>query len=81
MVSKGYTTAKSILSDHRETLEKIAKALIEREVLDASEIKLLVDGQELPPLKPLSAKPDEGVQQVIKPERAPAKGGERPATA
>jgi len=57
-----------------------AKALIEREVLDASEIKLLVDGQNLPPIKPLPAKTDD-VQQVIKPERAPAKGGERPATA
>jgi cell division protease FtsH len=81
MVSTGYSTAKAILSENRDTLEKIAKALIEREVLDASEIKLLVDGQNLPPLPPLPAKPDDGVQQVIKPERAPAKGGERPATA
>jgi len=50
-------------------------------VLDATEIKMLVEGQELPPIKPLPAKTDDGVQQVIKPERAPAKGGERPATA
>ena len=54
--------------------------LIEREVLDASEIKLLVEGQGLPPIKPLPAKTDENVQQVIKPERATATGGERPAT-
>jgi cell division protease FtsH len=81
MVSIGYATAKKILSENRETLIRIAKALIEREVLDASEIKLLVDGQDLPPIKPLPAKTDDGVQQVIKPERAPAKGGERPATA
>jgi cell division protease FtsH len=81
MVSIGYATAKKILSENRETLIRIAKALIEREVLDASEIKLLVDGQNLPPIKPLPAKTDDGVQQVIKPERAPAKGGERPATA
>lgn len=81
MVSAGYATAKGILSENRETLILIAKALIEREVLDASEIKLLVEGQALPPLKPLPAKTDDGVQQVIKPERAPAKGGERPATA
>jgi cell division protease FtsH len=80
MVSRGYATAKGILSENRETLIQIAKALIEREVLDASEIKLLVDGQNLPPIKPLPAKTDD-VQQVIKPERAPAKGGERPATA
>jgi cell division protease FtsH len=81
MVSRGYATAKGILSENRETLIRIAKALIEREVLDASEIKMLVEGQELPPIKPLPAKTDDGVQQVIKPERAPAKGGERPATA
>src|SRR6202171_4694466 len=81
MVSTGYATAKGILSENRETLIRIAKALIEREVLDASEIKLLVEGQDLPPIKPLPAKTDDGVQQVIKPERSPAKGGERPATA
>ena len=83
MVGVGYTTAKGILSENRETLENIARALIEREVLDASEIKMLVEGQNLPPFKPLSSKPDDGVQHVIKPDpgRVPSKGGERPATA
>jgi cell division protease FtsH len=83
MVSAGYNTAKTILSDNRETLERIAQALIEREVLDAIEIKMLVEGTNLPPIKPLPSKNDDGVQQVIKPEpgRNPVKGGERPATA
>jgi cell division protease FtsH len=83
MVSAGYNTAKQILSDNRETLTKIALALIEREVLDAVEIKMLVEGANLPPIKPLPSKNDDGVQQVIKPEpgRTPVKGGERPATA
>jgi len=84
MVSAGYTTAKTILTDNRDTLVRIAKALIEREVLDAAEIKMLVEGQDLPPIKPLPSKSsDDGVQQVLKPEpgRTPAKGGERPATA
>ena len=83
MVGTGYATAKTILSDNRDTLVSIAKALIEREVLDASEIKMLVEGTDLPPFKPLSPKPDDGVQQVIKPDpgRVPTKGGERPATA
>jgi cell division protease FtsH len=83
LVSNGYTTARQILSDNRETLERIARALIEREVLDANEIKLLVEGKELPPLQPPPSKPDDGVQHVIKPELQPgrAKGGERPATA
>jgi cell division protease FtsH len=83
LVSTGYATARQLLMDNRETLEKIARALIEREVLDANEIKLLVDGQELPPLPPPPSKPDDGVQHVIKPDLQPgrAKGGERPATA
>ena len=83
LVNNGYSTAKQILSDNRDTLEKVAKALIEREVLDANEIKMLVDGKELPPMPPPTVKPDDGVQHVIKPDLQPgrAKGGERPATA
>ena len=84
LVNKGYNTAKQILSENRDTLEKIARALIEREVLDANEIKMLVDGQELPPLQAPPAKPEDSVQHVIKPELQPGrapKPGERPATA
>jgi len=83
LVSTGYNTARQILSDNRDTLEKVARALIEREVLDANEIKLLVEGKDLPPLPPPPSKPDDGVQHVIKPDLQPgrAKGGERPATA
>src|SRR5271166_5181386 len=83
LVSNGYTTAKQILSDNRETLENVARALIEREVLDASEIKMLVENQQLPPVQPPPSSKDDGVQHVIKPELSPgrAKGGERPATA
>jgi cell division protease FtsH len=81
LVGNGYNTAKQILSDNRDTLDRIAKALIEREVLDAAEIKLLVDGQELP-ARVVPSKED-GVQHVIKPDMQPgrAKGGERPAPA
>ena len=84
LVNTGYTTAKQILSDNRDTLERIARALIEREVLDANEIKLLVEGLELPPLQAPPSKPEDGVQHVIKPELQPGrapKTGERPATA
>jgi cell division protease FtsH len=83
LVNNGYNTARQILSENRETLEKVARALIEREVLDANEIKMLVDGKELPPMPPPASKPDDGVQHVIKPDLQPgrAKGGERPATA
>jgi len=83
LVNKGYVTAKQVLSDNRDTLERIARALIEREVLDANEIKMLVENQELPPVQPPPSSKDDGVQHVIKPDLQPgrAKGGERPATA
>jgi cell division protease FtsH len=83
LVNFGYETAKGILEGNRDTLQKIAAALLEREVLDASEVMMLVEGKELPPMK-LPAKPDDGVQQVLKPEPGRpgiAKGGESPARA
>ena len=51
-------------------------------MLDAQQIKMIIEGQELPKIVP-SPKPDDGVQQVIKPDFQPgrAKGGERPAPA
>jgi cell division protease FtsH len=84
LISRGYEKAKEILSDNKEVLAKIANALLEREVLDANEIKMLIDGKELPPLKTAPSKPDDGVQQVLKPEPGRpgiAKGGESPARA
>jgi cell division protease FtsH len=83
LVNAGYSTAKQVISDNRDTLERIARALIEREVLDANEIKMLVENQELPPVQPPPSSKDDGVQHVIKPDLQPgrAKGGERPATA
>jgi cell division protease FtsH len=82
LVTAGYDTARKIISDNRDALERIAKALIEREVLDSVELKMVVDGKDLPPMPPIPTK-DDGVQQVIKPDLQPgrAKGGERPATA
>jgi cell division protease FtsH len=82
LVNQGYETAKSILEGSRDTLQKIAAALLEREVLDASEVLLLVEGKDLPPMKS-PTKPDDGVQQVLKPEpeRGIVKGGESPARA
>jgi len=82
LVDEGYGRAKSLLSDSRDVLTRIANALLEREVLDANEIKMIVEGKELPPIK-LPSK-DDGVQQVLKPEPGRpgiAKGGESPARA
>ena len=68
---------------------RIAEALLEREVLDGSEVKLLIDGGELPPMAPSKPAKDtaDHSQQVIRPEtsggrRLPGLSeGERPAPA
>jgi cell division protease FtsH len=82
MIGQGYNTAKAILGEYNQTLVRIALALLEREVLDANEIKLIIEGKELPKLTP-PPKSDDGIQQVLKPEARPgiAKGGEHPAPA
>ena len=80
IVDAAYKSATEILGGNRDALTRIAEALLEREVLDATEIKLLIDGKELPKLTPKSD--DEGVQQVLKPEPARAPGmapGQQPA--
>jgi cell division protease FtsH len=47
-VMDGYTAALSIIESHADALTRIAEALLEREVLDAEEIGLLVRGEPLP---------------------------------
>ncbi|HSZ03553.1 MAG TPA: ATP-dependent zinc metalloprotease FtsH, partial [Terriglobales bacterium] len=83
IVGQGYNTAKGILGADNGALVRIALALLEREVLDANEIKMIIEGKELPKMTP-PPKSDDGVQQVLKPEPGRpgiAKGGESPARA
>jgi len=83
IIGQGYDTAKNILGSNHDTLVRIAMALLEREVLDANEIKMIMEGKELPKMTP-PPRPDDGVQQVLKPEPGRpgiAKGGESPARA
>ena len=82
LVGKGYDTAKNVLAENHDTLVRIALALLEREVLDGNEIKMLVAGQTLPKIIPPSKQDDNGVQHVLKPEPGRpgfAKPGQAPA--
>jgi cell division protease FtsH len=81
IVMSCYETARNILTLHRETLERIAAALLEREVLDATELKLLMAGQPLPeriipppPPQPPPAVPAAEPRQTPRPELRPAPG-------
>jgi len=86
IVNGGYEAAKKLLSKNRETLERIAQTLLEREVIDANEVKLLMEGKPLPeklPPPPTQAAPSTD-PKVVRPELRPAPGftrGENPAKA
>jgi cell division protease FtsH len=70
LVDHGYVTARKIIEDHAAALKAIAEALLEREILDGSEVRQLIDGDALPPMStPTGSKTDGGsTQQVIRPE-------------
>jgi cell division protease FtsH len=72
-IDAGYKSAVNILSSNRDALQRIASALLEREVLDANEVRLLIEGKQLAAKQP-PAPHDDGVQQVLK----PAPGGAQP---
>jgi cell division protease FtsH len=89
IVNGGYEKAKNLLANNRETLERIAQALLDREVIDANEVRLLMEGKPLPekprtpPTPPPQAAPSTD-PKVVRPELRPAPGftrGENPAKA
>ena len=88
IVHSGYENAKRLLSNNRETLERIAQALLEREVIDANEVKMLMEGKPLPekprtPPPPVQPAPSTD-PKVVRPDMRPAPGfarGENPAKA
>ena len=72
-VTTGYQRAKDLLASHREALVRIAESLLERESLDSSEVKLLMDGKPLPArVRPEVTPPAETDKtQVLKPQPTP----------
>jgi cell division protease FtsH len=85
-VQGGYDTAAEILNTHSEALIRIAESLLEREILDGSEVMAIIRGENLPPKSTDGGKDAEDhTQQVIRPEggrRLPGLSeGERPQPA
>ncbi len=80
IVTAGYEGARTILENNRDTLERIAAALLEREVLDAVELKLLLENKPLPekvrPAPPSPPQPLPGAEPKTapRPELRPAPG-------
>ena len=50
MLRELYVEAKELLDERRETLDRVAEALLERETLGTQELDALVAGELLPPL-------------------------------
>jgi cell division protease FtsH len=72
LIDEAYQSAHSIVESHSDAMHRIAAALLERETIDAEEVKMLIEGRELPPLRSILASPSDkggdGIQQVLKPE-------------
>jgi len=51
IIDDGMHRATDILKEHMDTMHRMASLLIERETLDADEIEMVIQGEELPPLE------------------------------
>ncbi len=87
IVNMGYSRARQILETNSDALERVARALLDREVLDAVELKMLMEGKTLPDkIPPPTAPPvaSREPQMTLRPEPRPIPGmakGEKPAPA
>ena len=70
LVKGAYDQAKKYITDNSDTLVRIAEALLEREVLDGSDIQALLDDRELPAIDSADAPEDIDAdkQEVLRPE-------------
>jgi cell division protease FtsH len=80
IVTAAYNNARGVLENNRDTLERIAVALLDREVLDATELRLLMENKPLPekvrPVPPSPPQPLPGAEPkpAPRPELRPAPG-------
>src|SRR5437879_8522525 len=65
IIDECYGRARGVLTDHRVILDRVAKALLERESLDSDELALLVAGEPLPP-EPTPPAPVPAATQEVK---------------
>jgi cell division protease FtsH len=61
IVTSQYERAKALLTEHREGLERVARALLDYETLNGDEVEILFKGgtieRRTPPARPVSARP------------------------
>jgi cell division protease FtsH len=87
IIKECYDRAEAILLEHMDQLHLLAKTLLERETLDGEELRKLLTGEELPPIRVLgNGKKTEPAGTAAaeadgKKEGLPAAASERPKTA
>jgi cell division protease FtsH len=59
ILSEAFERARGILSAHRDDLDRLTAALLERETLDREDVDILMSGRPLAPLPPAAATPAE----------------------
>lgn len=65
IISEGYKKAVEILHENKDSLDKIAKALLEYETIDGAEVELLVNGGEVKEIEKLRGIKIEGISRTI----------------
>jgi len=77
LLDAAYERARTILVEHRDLLDRVAQALLERETIDHEEVQLLFKGKPLPPRPPDGAEPADVPPRRVdppSPARAPILG-------
>ncbi|HXE58476.1 MAG TPA: ATP-dependent zinc metalloprotease FtsH, partial [Gemmatimonadales bacterium] len=73
LIDEAYERARRILVEHRDLLDRISLALLERETLDREDLELLVQGKELPPRSLPPTAPATAPATPPRPSPAPAR--------
>ena len=68
MVADAYSRAEALLAENREKVEKLARALLEKETMDGRDVEILVNGE--------PARPEDGGIQSADGEETQATGSE-----
>ena len=79
LIDEAYQSAHTILEANKDAMHRIAAALLERETIDAEEVRLLIEGKELPPMRSILASPSDPAtaarSRFSSPRAAAAPGG------
>jgi cell division protease FtsH len=79
VVEEAHQTARDILTDHRDALDRLSKVLLERETIEAKEFERLVAGETAEDVFGSGEEPEEPKTPEIEPEpEKPGREGPRP---